>query len=63
MTLPKADKERLIEAPSFNRSPVAPVLSARSEPAKSIKLNLDLVRTADPSLVTFDCSIYKVKIT
>lgn len=34
MTLPNADNDRLIFAPSFKRSPVAPVLSARSEPEK-----------------------------
>ena len=32
MTFPRADKDLLILAPSFKRSPVAPVESARSEP-------------------------------
>ena len=32
MTFPRADKDLLILAPSFSRSPVAPVLSARSDP-------------------------------
>ena len=30
MQLPRADKDWLMAAPSFKRSPVAPVLSARS---------------------------------
>ena len=34
MTFPRADNDLLILAPSFNLSPVAPVLSARSDPAK-----------------------------
>ena len=42
-TLPKADKLLLIALPSFRRSPVAPVLDWRSDPAKSIKDNLDLM--------------------
>jgi len=41
--LPKADKDLLMLAPSFNLSPVAPVESALSEPAKSTKLITDLV--------------------
>ena len=32
ITFPRADKDLLMLAPSFNLSPVAPVLSARSEP-------------------------------
>lgn len=32
MTFPRADRDLLILAPSFNLSPVAPVLSARSDP-------------------------------
>ena len=36
MTLPNADKDLLMLAPSLSRSPVAPVLSARSEPGVTI---------------------------
>ena len=43
ITFPKADKDLLMLAPSFNLSPVAPVESALSEPAKSTKLITDLV--------------------
>lgn len=32
MTFPRAESDLLIFAPSFSRSPVAPVLSARSDP-------------------------------
>lgn len=32
MTFPRADRDLLMLAPSFRRSPVAPVLSALSEP-------------------------------
>jgi hypothetical protein len=38
ITLPRVVKERLMLAPSFNLVPVAPVLSARSLPARSTKL-------------------------
>jgi len=40
ITLPRTLREALIFAPSASRSPVAPVLPARSEPAKSIRLIL-----------------------
>ena len=33
MTFPRADRDLLMLAPSFSRSPVAPVLSALSDPA------------------------------
>lgn len=39
MTLPRAESERLILHPSFNRSPVAPVLLARSDPARSTRFS------------------------
>ena len=35
MTLPSAESETLISMPSFSRAPVAPVDSARSDPARS----------------------------
>lgn len=38
MTLPRVVKDLLMLAPSFKRVPLAPVESARSEPAKSTKL-------------------------
>ena len=37
MTLPRADKEVLMAAPSFKRAPVAPVESARSLHAKKTR--------------------------
>lgn len=37
MTFPKVVRLLLILAPSFNRVPLAPVESARSEPAKSTR--------------------------
>ncbi|KAE8911390.1 hypothetical protein PF003_g4196 [Phytophthora fragariae] len=40
ITLPSALRLLLIAAPSFSRSPVAPVLDARSEPARSTRLIL-----------------------
>ena len=33
MTFPRVNNDLLILAPSFNTAPVAPVLSARSDPA------------------------------
>lgn len=39
MTFPRADNDLLMLAPSFNLSPVAPVLSALSEPGISIHIN------------------------
>jgi hypothetical protein len=41
MTLPRIISDLLILAPSASLSPVAPVLPARSEPAKSIRLMLE----------------------
>lgn len=41
MTFPNALKERLIFVAYFIPSPVAPVLLALSEPAKSTKLSLE----------------------
>ena len=38
MTLPKVVSDRLILAPSLSRAPVAPVLLARSLPARSTRL-------------------------
>jgi hypothetical protein len=39
MTLPKADSDKLIFVASFILSPVAPVLFALSDPAKSTKFS------------------------
>ena len=44
--IPNIVSERLIAAPSFNRSPVAPVLSARSEPARSTRFILACSRSS-----------------
>lgn len=50
MQLPREDKDWLMAAPSFRRSPVAPVLSARS--LKSISsINLDYIRILSAYLV------------
>lgn len=48
MTFPRADRDLLILAPSFSRSPVAPVLSALSDPAKSTKFITLLFLVSDP---------------
>jgi hypothetical protein len=40
MTLPSAERLRLILVASLSRSPVAPVLDWRSEPARSTRLSL-----------------------
>ncbi len=40
ITLPSADRDRLILVASFSRSPVAPVLACRSLPARSTKFSL-----------------------
>ena len=50
-TDPKAERDLLIAAPSFKRSPVAPVESALSEPAKSTKfMTLDGYKHFHPHL-------------
>ena len=41
ITLPSAERDKLILVAYFIPSPVAPVLAALSEPAKSTKFNLD----------------------
>eukprot|EP00965_Chrysotila_dentata_P056476 1873881-Pleurochrysis_carterae.AAC.1 len=41
ITLPSAERDWLMLIPSFKRAPSAPVLEARSEPAKSTRLILD----------------------
>lgn len=41
MTRPSVERDRLIFDPSLRRSPAAPVLEARSEPAKSTKESLE----------------------
>lgn len=48
MTFPRADRDLLMLAPSFSRSPVAPVLSALSEPAKSTRFITLLFLVSDP---------------
>ena len=42
MTLPSADSDALMAQPSLSRSPVAPVDSARSLPARSTRFMLDV---------------------
>ena len=41
MTFPNAVNDKLIFAPYFKVSPVAPVFPCLSEPAKSTKFNFD----------------------
>ena len=41
MTRPRVERDRLMFDPSLRRSPAAPVLEARSEPAKSTKESLE----------------------
>ena len=50
ITLPRADKDKLIFVASFNLSPDAPVLDWRSLPAKSTKFSLPARRCSSPSL-------------
>ena len=45
MTFPRTSSPLLMSMPSLRRVPSAPVLLARSDPARSTKLNLDLVVT------------------
>lgn len=42
ITRPRVDRLLLIMAPSFNRSPLVPETSARSDPARSIMHILDV---------------------
>uniref|UniRef100_A0A9J8BAZ4 Uncharacterized protein n=2 Tax=Cyprinus carpio TaxID=7962 RepID=A0A9J8BAZ4_CYPCA len=49
MTLPKADKERLILVASFKRSPCAPVLVCLSLPARSTRLSFPTRMWFSPS--------------
>ena len=44
MTFPRADRDLLIFAPSFNLSPVAPVLSALSEPKNYISSDIYFIK-------------------
>ena len=46
ITAPSADSDWLIAVPSLSRVPVAPVASARSEPARSTKCSLARVRAS-----------------
>ena len=49
MTLPRDESDLLIAAPSLRRSPVAPVDSARSEPARSTRFMSDATSFVRPS--------------
>jgi len=49
MTLPSEESDRLMALPSFKRAPVAPVESARSEPARSMRLMILVTSTALPA--------------
>eukprot|EP00906_Rhabdomonas_costata_P034734 RCo048851 len=59
MTVPRADRERLILQPSFSASPTAPVFDCRSEPARSTRLSLETmcngaVGSASKSMLSTD---------
>ena len=49
MTLPRLESDWLILAPSFSLSPVAPVASARSLPARSTMLMVDRFSISFPA--------------
>ena len=49
MQLPRHVSDRLMAAPSFSRSPVAPVESARSLPARSMRLMTATLSLAVPA--------------
>jgi hypothetical protein len=62
ITFPSAVKLKLIFAPSFIVSPVAPVLLIRSEPAKSTKFSFPALIRCFPSACNDAVSMYIVKI-
>ena len=49
MTLPRAESDLLILAPSLSRAPVAPVLDARSDPAKSTRCSWEVSKLVSRS--------------
>jgi hypothetical protein len=53
MTFPRQDRLMLIPAPSLRRSPVAPVESTRSLPAKSTRLMTAVLAISLPALFLF----------
>mmetsp|Transcript_23197 Transcript_23197/g.39814 ORF Transcript_23197/g.39814 Transcript_23197/m.39814 type:complete len:291 (-) Transcript_23197:396-1268(-) len=55
MTVPRAESDKLILAPSFSRSPTALVLDWRSLPAKSTKFSLEVTTLQSPSSL---CSVF-----
>uniref|UniRef100_A0A8C1S4F0 Uncharacterized protein n=1 Tax=Cyprinus carpio TaxID=7962 RepID=A0A8C1S4F0_CYPCA len=63
MTLPKADKERLILVASFKRSPCAPVLVCLSLPARSTRLSFPTRMWFSPSGPNSLHSMVMTKIT
>ena len=60
ITFPSADRDRLIFVASFSRSPVAPVLDWRSEPARSTRFSFPTRMW--PSAPREDCSTVMVKM-
>lgn len=62
MTLPKALNDKLILVAYFIPSPVAPVLLARYEPAKSTKFNFDALYFSFPLSSCYWESMYMLKI-
>lgn len=52
MTLPRAERDKLILVASWRRSPVAPVLDCRSLPARSTRLSLPARRCSSPAAST-----------
>ena len=57
MQFARASRDRLIFAPSMRRIPLFSVLEARSDPAKSIRLNLPCVTSIFVSFFDYSLSI------
>lgn len=62
ITLPNALNDKLIFVAYFIPSPVAPVLLARYEPAKSTKFNFDALYFSSPLSSCYWESMYMLKI-
>lgn len=62
ITFPSVDRDLLMAEPSFSRSPVAPVESARSLPARSTKFTMDVLVVFWP-VVSFFPFCVNVKAT
>ena len=56
ITLPSAESDLLMLAPSLSLSPVAPVFATRSEPARSTRLMVARTSFCWPAITSFCCS-------